>query len=716
MRCNPSYWLLGLVPIAMLSWVAVQLERGAIEFDLSRRAQDVLRRGSFDWANLHFVGRDAVLTGRAPDEREPERALASLRNVWGVRVANDRSGLIDRVADYRWSAMASGDGRVRLAGDVPSEDARRALIGAARKTFPGATISDDMRLARGSIDRNAWLEGAVFSLRSLSELKRGEAQLAMLNLSIAGEAKTSDAYRHVRSALQNRRPSGLGLSRDAVTPPMVRPFVWDIKKSGAGIALTGFAPSDEDRERIGARVKSLFGSMTIADDTDIGDGAPEGWRKATEVALNQLAQLRTGEVSIRDREMVFSGEAADEQIASAVKRTLKLDVPQNFKIVEQVRFPKPEIALPSSGYTMGIVNDGASLDLVGMVPSEAARDALINAVKARFPGRAVNDKSQVAPGAPDGWQQCVVAGLSSLPRLKKGKSILTDHQLVVSGETEDYAASQSVPGDVKAAAGQTCETTTNIAFTGQMKTDLSWKATREPNGMVTIQGEAPDDASRIRLVEIAQQIYAGSSVTDNMKIVGAASEPWSSAAHLGLEEMARLKNGEVSISGKDFVIKGAAESEQVANDIRSVLSTDLPPGFKSHDEITVMSAEEKAANSCQTLMRQASANGTINFARAKADLTADSAQTLRDLAQIANECPSFKIQIEGHTDSEGTDERNQRLSDRRARAVADFLAQSGVDPSRLSTIGYGASRPIADNATEAGRAKNRRIEFTVRVN
>jgi outer membrane protein OmpA-like peptidoglycan-associated protein len=180
--------------------------------------------------------------------------------------------------------------------------------------------------------------------------------------------------------------------------------------------------------------------------------------------------------------------------------------------------------------------------------------------------------------------------------------------------------------------------------------------------------------------------------------------------------MARLKNGEVAISGKELVVRGAAESDQVANDIRSVLSTDLPPGFKSRDEITVMSAEERAADSCQTLMRQASAKGTINFARAKADLTADSTDTLRDLAQIANACPAFKIQIEGHTDSEGTDERNQRLSDRRARAVADFLAQNGVDPRRLAAVGYGATRPIADNSTPEGRAKNRRIEFTVRVN
>ncbi len=463
-------------------------EHDGIEYDLEHRSGEALKRAGFDWVNLRFVGRDAVVTGKAPQEGDPEKALGYLQDVWGVRVASDRSELLESVTDYRWSVSSEGDGRVRLAGDVPSEEVRRALVGSARSAFPAPwsqTICGSPEFNRpGCV-----VGGRGFQPSNLSELKHGEAELTMLNLSIKGEAKTSDAYRDVRTALAGRRPAGIGLTREEIVPPVVRPFVWAVKKSGAGIELSGFAPSDDDRDRLNARAKSLFGSMSISDHSAVADGSPEGWSKAASVALEQLAQLRSGEAAISDRDLTFSGEAPNEQAASAVRRTLKLDVPQNFRITDRIRFPRSDIVAAGGGYVMGIVNEGATLELVGMVPSEAARAALIDAVKARFPGRPVNDRSQVAPGAPDGWQQCVVAGLASLPRLTKGKSILTDHKLEVSGETDDYAASQSVPGDVKAAAGQTCEAATNIAFTGQMKTDLTWKATREANGMVTIEGD-----------------------------------------------------------------------------------------------------------------------------------------------------------------------------------------------------------------------------------
>jgi len=65
--------------------------------------------------------------------------------------------------------------------------------------------------------------------------------------------------------------------------------------------------------------------------------------------------------------------------------------------------------------------------------------------------------------------------------------------------------------------------------------------------------------------------------------------------------------------------------------------------------------------------------------------------------------------IEGHTDSIGSDAYNLKLSDRRAKAVYDYLTSRGVDPARLSSIGHGESKPIADNATDEGRQLNRRV-------
>lgn len=128
----------------------------------------------------------------------------------------------------------------------------------------------------------------------------------------------------------------------------------------------------------------------------------------------------------------------------------------------------------------------------------------------------------------------------------------------------------------------------------------------------------------------------------------------------------------------------------------------------------VKAAKEKAeADRCQGLMRSAMAEGVINFAKAKADLTRESYQTLDRLAGIAKACPPARINIIGHTDSEGLEERNQLLSERRANAVATYLETRGVEANRLSTVGYGESRPIATNDTPEGMQQNRRIEFNV---
>jgi len=105
----------------------------------------------------------------------------------------------------------------------------------------------------------------------------------------------------------------------------------------------------------------------------------------------------------------------------------------------------------------------------------------------------------------------------------------------------------------------------------------------------------------------------------------------------------------------------------------------------------------------------------VNFAFNSAELTPESKKILdqdRDVARLKGE-PDIRVEVAGHTDSVGSDAYNQKLSERRAQSVVDYLVSIGVDPKRLKAVGYGKKQPVASNDTEAGRAQNRRVELQV---
>ncbi len=104
----------------------------------------------------------------------------------------------------------------------------------------------------------------------------------------------------------------------------------------------------------------------------------------------------------------------------------------------------------------------------------------------------------------------------------------------------------------------------------------------------------------------------------------------------------------------------------------------------------------------------------IFFATGKATLLPKSYPKLKDMVAILNENTSFKLQIDGHTDIVGDDAANQTLSEQRAAAVKDYLVSQGIAENRISSAGYGETKPVADNNTAAGKARNRRVEMTVR--
>jgi len=103
----------------------------------------------------------------------------------------------------------------------------------------------------------------------------------------------------------------------------------------------------------------------------------------------------------------------------------------------------------------------------------------------------------------------------------------------------------------------------------------------------------------------------------------------------------------------------------------------------------------------------------VNFDFDKYNIRPDARSILDEAVQTLKSEPSIKVSVEGHTDSRGTDAYNQKLSERRADSVADYMSRGGISRSRLSTEGFGESRPVASNETDDGRAQNRRVELRV---
>lgn len=105
--------------------------------------------------------------------------------------------------------------------------------------------------------------------------------------------------------------------------------------------------------------------------------------------------------------------------------------------------------------------------------------------------------------------------------------------------------------------------------------------------------------------------------------------------------------------------------------------------------------------------------GDVFFATGQGDLREEAREAMAPVKEFVDRYPGLEVSIEGHTDSRGGTAANQRLSERRASSVRDALLAAGVDPGRLSVVGHGKAKPVASNETQAGQARNRRVEVIV---
>lgn len=101
----------------------------------------------------------------------------------------------------------------------------------------------------------------------------------------------------------------------------------------------------------------------------------------------------------------------------------------------------------------------------------------------------------------------------------------------------------------------------------------------------------------------------------------------------------------------------------------------------------------------------------INFDSGKSTIKKESMPVVEQIIEMMKQVSDINISVEGHTDSDGSNESNLKLSEQRSKAVLDAIVKGGIDKSRLTSAGFGEEKPIDDNSTEDGKAKNRRVEL-----
>ena len=410
-------------------------------------------------------------------------------------------------------------------------------------------------------------------------------------------------------------------------------------------------------------------------------------------------------IAAAGRDITLTADAFSEQGRSSAVAAVEA-VPGIRLVRDRTRLV-PEV----SPYVFTIQRDVVRVTLSGSAPLPASKARLIDAARAVLKGVDISDRIVLARGAPQRFDAAAVLLVDQIGRLKEGKITLTDNAVSLSGMARDLGGREAI-----AAALRNLPEGYGVAENVVEAPPYVFQAVKDPvASTLTLTGYVPDNAAHAALVEAAGRKFFSEKVVDHLGASIGAPQGFSDAVATALGALSRLSTGTLVVSDRSVHLTGDALFEAAANQIRGGLNKELPQGWTVKADISVKPAGSPVDGTvCQQLFNELLAKTTVRFDSASATIDKDSVGLLDRLAQTAMRCPNTSIEVAGHTDADGDEARNQALSERRAKAVVDEMIKDGLPPERLQAYGYGSKIPLASNDTEAGKAKNRRIDFVVR--
>ena len=229
-----------------------------------------------------------------------------------------------------------------------------------------------------------------------------------------------------------------------------------------------------------------------------------------------------------------------------------------------------------------------------------------------------------------------------------------------------------------------------------------------PAAPIVVAGTVPDEASKANLLGRLRAVYGAERVVDQLA-VGRVAAPANWNDYVGRligPNLKMISRGQLKVEGSNVSLRGDVASEAQRQQIAGDIAGSLNPTYTVNNGLRVAVSE-------QGVLDAALANRIIEFESGKAALTPSGMAILDQMSEAMKKLNGVRVEVIGHTDNAGSRAGNLSLSQARAEAVKTYVTARGIHPDSIAVSGEGPDRPVADNSTIEGRARNRRIEFKV---
>ena len=556
---------------------------------------------------------------------------------------------------------------------------------------------------RDALDSNAltWAEVEADGLRLVLAGTAPNEALRFRALSVAGSVV--DAARVIDQMEVKAVAS--------IAPPR---FSAEVLRNTAGLSIIGLIPETTDREAMVTGFTAMS-DLPVTDLLETADyPAPGGWEDALAFAITAIEDLPRAKVSITAGRVETTAIADSIEAKSAMEASLRRSAPPALRLSLNIAAPRPVI----TPFTLRFVMDaeGAYFDACS-ADTEATRTRILNAAFAA--GLSGPGHCTIGMGVPSPkWAEAAETAIAALAELGAGSVTFSNADItLVAAEGTDQRLFDRVTGELENGLPEVFALYPVLPETPEPSSGpAEFVATLSPEGQVQLRGRLSDDKMRQVADSFARAKFGSENVYTAARVVEDLPSDWSARVLTGIQALAYLNNGAVTVTPDTITLSGKSGNLQTRANVARFMASKLGQEAKFDIDVVYVEALDPIAalptpQECEADIAEIVAASKINFEPGSATIDESTLSTMDTIAEVLQDCGGLRLEVQGHTDSQGREEMNLSLSQARAESVLNELRARRVLTSTFVAKGYGETQPIAENDTEAGREANRRIEF-----